>query len=655
MANFKLKKYIGAMALGAVILTVPGCSDTWDEHYSADNSSTNGSTATENLWEQIKKDPNLSRFATIVEKCYYWKDETHAVKTYTFADVLKSGQVNTVWAPENRCFTDEEYEKWLEMCETEGYNVQQQLIGNHIARWRHIIPSENGDTMLLTDLDTLKMINGKNLIFDKHAGTMQGLIIGKKNIPATNGILHTLTNGTTPFEFSLYEYLKFGNAPELFSAYVLSKDTTYFYRSASIEGMPDENGNPTYVDSVYRTDNRLNQNKNYLPRNNADEWMTYDEGYGAQLNEEDSMFIMVIPSDVCWENTKQKLAPYYKYSPVYEDKDKGNQGTTFVMDWYDPDSLSNTCIEMDMISPLVFNVNKQPKIGGTYGTPWTLDTFVASKGVEAEYFLNTYGDTLRNTPTWEKSTLFDGTMHKYSNGYGFEVDSWNYPVEFYKPDVEVEIGGGVFYYTSNSTYYKVGNGTGTQSFSNNVFKDIADKYGKVSKDNFYLLMNPGSSSGAKVEIRLRGNLNTAYVPNAEVMSGKYDVQLVVVPYWYKAIRDAGVIDSVYYDSLYVDSVASKNKNKIIAQIRYNNGTKKDKLSTKRTITFDGTKVDTITVEEDFEFPYSYKNLRFSYPTLLLESKPTTSDAKKGYIYQLCIDRVILKNKDTNDEIIVDPA
>ena len=104
MANKKLNKYIGTFILGAAILALPGCSDTWDDHYEAGD---NGNVATKTLWELISSDPNLSRFAEIAKRTKFYRDEKHPVTTYSYADVLQSGQVNTVWAPENSAISDD--------------------------------------------------------------------------------------------------------------------------------------------------------------------------------------------------------------------------------------------------------------------------------------------------------------------------------------------------------------------------------------------------------------------------------------------------------------------------------------------------------------------------------------------------------------------
>ena len=89
MANNIINRYIGAIVIGAVLVAVPGCTDTWDDHYDSDGV-VSGTTAT--LWDQIKDNPNYSRFADIVRHAKYYKDNTQPVSTYTYEDILKGGQ-----------------------------------------------------------------------------------------------------------------------------------------------------------------------------------------------------------------------------------------------------------------------------------------------------------------------------------------------------------------------------------------------------------------------------------------------------------------------------------------------------------------------------------------------------------------------------------
>lgn len=180
MANNRINKYIGAITLGTVLMVVPGCTDTWDDHYSANG---NGSEATLTLWEQIKNNPDYSLFSEILEQAKYYKDNTHAVD-YTYKDIFEGRQVNTVFAPNNDAIKEfmktDLYKKWKESLEkgesraedvvnSAGYNFQQQFIGNHIALWRRNISGDG--------IDTLRMINGMNLEFDKTKRRSQGFTL----------------------------------------------------------------------------------------------------------------------------------------------------------------------------------------------------------------------------------------------------------------------------------------------------------------------------------------------------------------------------------------------------------------------------------------------------------------------------------------------
>jgi len=678
MANNRINRYIGAIALGTVLLAVPGCTDSWDDHYS--NEPVSGTTKT--LWDVINDpDNNFSRFADIVKHAKYYKDNTHAVSTYTYEDILKGGQVNTVWVPDNDALTEAEYQKWMQMLDmsradgeggsNDAYNVQQQFLGNHIALWRHSI-SEPG-------VDTVKMINGKNLVFDKGARKLEGISLGEYNIPTTNGVLHVL-KGIAPFRYNFYEYLKYRDPQTEFGKYVVGKDTTYFFASGSIEGLPDENGNPTYVDSVYFTSNRLFESRRYLPDDGAEKWLMSENGFNARINNEDSVFVMLMPTDEAWNAAYNKLEESHLYGFRYEDKSKGDLSGNATVVYLDvPDTLQKMSIEMDLVSPLVFNIHKQPKVGGEM---WTLESFQKKKGDGAEYLLNTFGDTLRTVGDWKLSDLFIGEPTEMSNGLAYEVDSWNFPSQFYTPDVNVEIEHTGIFYNIESTRYKVGGDSQRYTFSNDAFKDIADRYGRVNKNNFFHLTGKGPTEAPNVDIKLFGNDPNAYVPDAQVMSGKYDIQVVLVPHWYIDIAAAGKIDRKFYaivdtivseyditdttfvrseteiDTAYIKKLAATNKYKFNATLSYNDGTVKSNGKDKtfkltgikgqnydgKGYIYDGLKVDTLTLVEDFEFPVSYKNMRFSYPTIYIQGATGKSDAKDGYVYDLVIDKIILKRK-----------
>lgn len=638
MANKKLFKTLGAITTGALILATPSCTDTWDEHYND-----LGTAAGQNLWEQIQSKPELSIFAEIASKAKYYKDDVHPMNDYTFADLLQSGQVMTVWAPENSAFTAEEKAKWLEMAETDGYNLQKQLLTNHISMWRHPIS--------IAKKDTLNMTNGKEMVFDMTTtpATMYGVELAQHNIAASNGTLHTV-KGILPFHFNFYEYLKFSGENPLFSQYVIDKDTTYFFEGSSIEGLPDENGNPTYVDSVYVTSNLMFSSSANVSTSTSDKRHMSQKGFAASLDWESGKYIMAIPTDAAWTNTYEKIKSLYTYAESYIDREKSGAKETVMRPSENPDSLTDLSVKMDIATPIVFDLDRQGKIGGEEGAPWTMEQFIASKGTEAEYFLNTRGDTLRNIENkWDKTELFPGEPVEMSNGYAYISDTWNLPKEYYFPDVEIKPYSYMFNLYSETFKGSVS----SETFTNSLYPEIVAKYGKVSKDQFYI-MKPDGSTKPEGNLILRGNYDLAYNRNAKVMSGKYDIYMVLVPYWYKEILDKGN-DSLYLDSAYVDSVANICKNKLKLQVIYDNGTKNGGKGKSIKVDWDARKVDTVLVIPDMEFPYSYQNLEHSYPIMSIVSDASNSDVKKGYIRELCIDRVILKSKEDDTVVEVDPS
>ena len=177
------------------------------------------------------------------------------------------------------------------MSENEGYNLQQQFVGNHIALYRKSM-TKNGK-------ETLRLINSKFAVINYDESTLEKAQVIEKNIGARNGLLHIL-DSQNEFLFNLYEYIKFSGEVETFSKYLVERDTVYFMESASIEGLPDENGNPTYVDSVYFQDNMMFNRKSYNPTDpEAEEsWMNDIKMFNAQLNTEDSAFVMIVPTDL---------------------------------------------------------------------------------------------------------------------------------------------------------------------------------------------------------------------------------------------------------------------------------------------------------------------------------------------------------------------
>ena len=641
--------------MGTALLAVPSCTDTWSEHYLTEDAY----TANETLWEVLEGREDLSNFREIIEKAKFYRDEHHPAFTiegedtvyYTFKDVLNGNTPVTVWAPANEAMTQEEWDKFAAMAETDGYNLQQQFLGNHIALYRK--------TMTKSGQETFRLINSKFATVNYDDSKLQKSNVVEKNIGARNGLLHVLES-QNEFLFNLYEYIKFSGEVNTFSEYLVKRDTLYFEPSKSIEGLPDENGNPTYVDSVYVLNNMMfdmnSENPTSIDANDA--WMNNLNMFHAQLNTEDSAFVMIVPTDIAWETVTNKLKPYYKYVSTYPRMDKTKIGSTKASTSsifgarksYDNgkgyetvDSLQDVNINMDIITPLVFNVNLQPN----NGTVWTLEKFMKGGYRECEYLLTTVGDTIRDvyeeingikTLVWSKNSLFEDASVKeqkeMSNGYAIVSDKWNYPRSYWMRDIDVDAS--VF-----KTYDKSA-ATNTAEFdiNNTISKDWIDEYGRCSEQKYLQVSGRSASTNPEIAFALEGS-KQGY---ADAMSGKYDVQIVLVPRWYETSQDGER-----------DTTAVVYKNRLICTLYYWDEsliggsdlkyTKQNKIVSDK-IEYSGEKVDTITVLTDVEFPVSYKNLLQAHPVLHITSdKISKDDEKANYNRTFNIDRIILKSKE----------
>lgn len=647
--------------MGTALLAVPSCTDTWTEHYQTEDSY----TANETLWELLESREELSKFSSIVAKAKFYRDEHHAAISvvdgdtsyYTFKDILSANLPVTVWAPKNEALTEEDWNKYEAMAENDGYNLQQQFLGNHIALYRK--------TMTKTGKETFRLINSKFATIDYDNAMLQKskVDVENMNIGASNGLLHVLES-KNDFLYNLYEYIKFSGEVETFSKYLVKRDTTYFKEDASIEGLPDENGNPTYVDSVYFQDNMMfnRDQENPTSIDATDAWINPLKMFRAQLNTEDSVFVMVVPTDLAWETVTNKFSPYYKYVSAYPRMDKVNQSATKGVfssiygarpsyttgkGYETVDSLQNVNIDMDIVRPLVFNLNLQPQIAGKV---WTINDFINEKGYEdCEFLLTTVGDTIRDVYedgvlVWSKNSLFENVeLKEMSNGYALISDKWNYPRQYWMRDIDVDAGVNNMYEKSTATRLT------DRDMNNTLAASWIDEYGRVSEQRYLSVAGQATSTNPEVTFGLKGSKQG----DANVMSGKYDVQIVLVPRWYEtseAERDttAAILKNRLICTLYYwdEALAAK------ADPKANPGAKLDLKYTKQIklesdkIEYTGEKVDTITVLTDVEFPVSYKNLIETYPVLNIRcDKLSNNDVKDGYSRAFNIDRIILKSKE----------
>lgn len=267
------KSIIKTLVLGAfVALGLTACTETWDEHYQ-EKEELNSS---ETLWDVIQSQSELSDFAKLLVQTGY--DE-----------LLKQDRFYTVWAPVNG----------FAYSETKDSLVQAEFVENHIADYRHIATGT-------LEENKVKMLNGKYTAFEGAAGNyaFKGNALNKKNMPAKNGILHTIS-GYANFTANVWEQLgKIDDLSEI-NSFLKSFDEIDFDQNNSVQG-PIVNGQITYLDSVVKERN---------------DWFS-KIGY---LNREDSSYVMIAPTNEAWNSIYEKALTYYTFAASDEHGDSLQQ------------------------------------------------------------------------------------------------------------------------------------------------------------------------------------------------------------------------------------------------------------------------------------------------------------------------------------------
>ncbi len=620
-----------------MIALLPACTD---DHFVVQEGGGVGENATLTLWEQIEADPDLSNFANIARKTPAFKDEKHPIKNYTFKDVLSSNQTLTVFAPTNSAFTAEEVQYYDSLVQVRPYDVFLRLVGNHITRNRYAATGTNPSG----EPEKLVMVNNKKATFDRAAKMFKGIPLLKANIPATNGVLHKIGAQST-FAYNIYEYIRANDHKyRKINEWLEQHDTLYFNSSLSAEaGSNPETGEPIYVDSVYTRYNSLYA-YSYSPR--SVEWVMPHKGVNANLEAEDSIWAMVLPSDDAWNEAYQKMGPWYTYANTYFDKSKeeslgkDNPSAKRAMTLTVTDSLKDVSFAMDMVSPLAFNVRMQKRIPEQPNF-WTIETFLQ---YQIKKLFNTRTDTFtidENATADVKPLIFDGKEPvTVSNGILYPVDHWNYHKSFGYKDVEVKLNGFSIFqnvrYNLTTQEQKERTYQGdyeVYSFNSETSKLANDSaLGRVSKNTFMTFFITNTSKHC-AEIKLRGN-----DADQQVWSNiPYDIYLVMVPDFYRVDPDSIIAVT--------PGETPFKKNKLQVEINYLSDDLKESKTPAMKFDYDGEKVDTILVGT-FTFPYSYRNLSKTYPTMIIKSQTVTTAMKsEGYQSNFSIDKIILRAKE----------
>lgn len=398
------------------------CTDVWNGHYDVDNQK---QVADKTLWEEIASRPELQDFAD-------------CLKQYGYDKVLDGDQMYTVFAPQGT----------MNVAGLTTQKVKDEVLGNHIARFNHSANSATVDKKV-------KMLNEKLVDFTKEGDvyTFGKTALVETNIIAKNGVLHVLTS-QVPFFFNIWEYLTSSQDYSEICKFMYSFDEIELDEEASVKG-PIVDGFQTYVDSVTVTYNQLH----YLL---------------GQLNDEDSTYTMILPTNKAWDAAYKRIAPYYAYHKKKEYRD----------------SLQDLYTKMGIINDLIFSHTVQQSMK---------DSLVSTS---ENVFYNPLDYILA-----DYSSLNDGVV--CSNGNVFVVDSLRHaPWDSWHSRLKIEAEH-INSHESKAT---------TSIEYSRTLKATDPLYYSVSGAAYLEVVPKSSSSATEIEFNIWNTL-----------AATYDVKIVFLP------------------------------------------------------------------------------------------------------------------------------
>ncbi|MDL2241478.1 fasciclin domain-containing protein [Bacteroidales bacterium OttesenSCG-928-L03] len=229
------------------------CSDLYDEHYSMDNTERSDL----NILDFMKSRDDLTKFVQLLE--------------YTgYADTLALSQSFTVFALTNDALEN------LVMDEANRGKLKLQ-IGNHLTSYAQTSPG------------FIKAFNGKylSLLKEDDKYYYAGVEIKEPNLLTKNGLVHIMGE-SVPYVFNIWEFIQQADYPiDSLRNYLNSLTELVFDTEKSY----DENN--VFIDSIFRSENRFL--KELGPVDNELFYST-----------------IIIPTNTAWDETYNKIFPYYR-------------------------------------------------------------------------------------------------------------------------------------------------------------------------------------------------------------------------------------------------------------------------------------------------------------------------------------------------------
>ena len=458
-------KFKYGMMAAAVVLAA-SCTD-FDDYNEAYQTGSPESQKT--LWENISEREELSQFASLLEKVGYDK-------------VLSSSRFYTVFAPENNTFDFDTYNAM------DSANLVDRFVNCNVADYNYVVSAPKEQRVEVLSEKRYDLQNVTGLTFGDNN-------ILSANIPSINGTIH-ITDGASYFVPNLYEYI-FDQAEEDTSMYqYFSKyEQTYLDVANSVVGPIDSLGRQTYSDSVI------------IVRN-----VICDETIYAALDNEDSIYTMIYPTDHAYDAAYKRISSYFNLPSTMKYYITTADGTGEPLTLsdengdYDKAELSDSLIRRSIVSSLALSH------GNKYNY-WLEETgHVSMHDPKLLDSLSTTGrgPLLSNGQEVIAQTL--GEPVKVSNGYVRRVDSlalrsW----DVWCPEIHVDL--------SRDRGYGISVSSATM--------------------NTLTLIGEGETTTYRyLDVRSSGeNNSTLYFNIPNVRSAEYNIYIVFVPEFNAPLED----------------------------------------------------------------------------------------------------------------------
>lgn len=554
--------YMKAAGLALAALAAGACSDTWDDHYNGGNGVPGSDVS---LWQAIASNDQLSNFARVLDSCGYKPS-------------LDGSQVFTVFAPVNTSFTEAQADSVIALYMrekqsgviTKDNKAIKEFIQNHIALYNYSVAATASDTSIV-------MMNGKYLGLG--AKQFAGSSFDQKNRLAKNGVLFTIA---TPASYApnIFEYLKRDADLDSLATFLYSYNNYKFDPDQSVAGEIVD-GQTTYLDSVKVLENEL---------------LTT---YIGEINDEDSVFRMVVPDNSEWDRMLTQYTPYFNYNNTVEKRDSMQNyyshlfianGTVFSMSANSEQSLQDSAVSVNARS-----YSLREEMWGFKG---------------AKYYV--YDDP----KPFEPGGVFYGAERvDCSNGVVYKVPQWNiHPTQTFMRKIYVE--------AENSNYRKeYDDGASRVPNIVTVSSDNKQFYNKLSKNKYIEFLSKSKDSKPSV---------TYYLP--DVLSNvPYDIKLVMVP------------------ALAGDTAATEDERKYLqvdVYLGYQDMNGKEISERKlRRMECKKDTIDTLLVAENFVFPTCTFDIDPQATLKIISSGRPSGTRKEEFQTSLRIDCIILEPKE----------